>query len=215
MPIYWGVDSADKVTQELYDRVLHNFGKPSYWGRYLAPIPEKATGLTRAETDLLHNSGTKVFAIYNNFAKAVGYREGTVVAQNMVFNARKIGFPKGKMLVAKIEEGFEIDEAWIRGYVDAMYTSGFKPGIYHDPINGVFKAAYCEAVSNDNKVANQVILWSTSPERGPSKARNAPNFRPKKPPCKGNVWGWQYGRDSNICPIDTNLVNGSMFELMW
>ena len=106
MPIYWGVDSSEKVTQELYDRVSHHFGKPSYWGRYLVPIPEKVTGLTKVETDLLHNSGTRVFAFYSNFEKAVGYREGTVVAQNMVFNARKLGFPKGKMLVAKIEEGF-------------------------------------------------------------------------------------------------------------
>jgi hypothetical protein len=215
LPYYWGVDSATKVTKDVYDCVLKKFGKPSYWGRYLAPIPGKVDGLSKDEVNLLHNSGTKVLPIYSNFNSAVGYRNGKVIAQNTIYQARRLGIPNGNVLFANLEKFFNIDEAWIRGFVDGVYPSGYKPGIYHDPVEGDFNAAYCAAVSNDNKIADQVILWSAEPEPGVTKARNAPNFRPKKPPCKGNVWGWQYGRDSEVCPIDTNLVNGKLHELLW
>lgn len=215
LPYYWGVDSAAKVTNDLYDCVLKNFGKPSYWGRYLAAIPGKVDVLTRDEVTLLHNSGTRVLPIYSNFNQAIGYRDGSVVAQNTIYQARRLGVPKGKAVFANIERFFDVDEAWIRGFVDGIYPSGYKPGIYHDPVTGGFSAAYCAAVAKDSKVANQVVLWSAEPEPGATKARLAPNFRPKKPPCKGNVWGWQYGRDSEICPIDTNLVNQQFFDLLW
>ncbi|MDZ5472799.1 DUF1906 domain-containing protein [Bacillus sp. 31A1R] len=215
MPYYWGVDSASPVTKELYDCVLNNFGKPSYWGRYIALVPGAADVLTREEIRLLRNSGTKILPIYSNFLEATGYREGKVIAQNAVYNARRLGVPKGKVVFANLEKFFKIDEAWIRGFVDGMFPSGYKAGLYHDPVKGDFSAAYCEAVNNDNKVATQLILWSAEPEPGVSRARNAPNFKPKKPPCKANVWGWQYGRDSPVCPIDTNLINSRLFELLW
>lgn len=215
MPYYWGVDSATKATKDVYDCVLKNFGKPNYWGRYLAPIPGKVDVLTKDEVQFLHNSGTKVLPIYSNFDRAIGYREGTVIAQNTIFQARRLGVPNGKVLFANIEKYFDIDEAWIRGFVDGIFPSGFKPGLYHDPVVGDFNNAYCTAVANSSEVANQVILWSAEPEPGVSKARNAPNFRPTKPRCKGNVWGWQYGRDSTVCPIDTNLVNSQLYELLW
>lgn len=215
MPHYWGVDSASAVTKDLYDCVLKNFGKPSYWGRYLVTNPGAAIGLTREEAQLLHHSGTKVLPIYSKFAQATGYREGKMIAQNAIYQARRLGIPDGKVVFANLERYFEIDEAWIRGYVDGIYPSGYKPGLYFDPVEGSFSAAYCAAVGNDKKVATQVVLWSAEPESGVTKARNAPSFRPKKPPCKGNVWGWQYGRDSDVCPIDTNLINSQLYELLW
>lgn len=215
MPHYWGVDSATKVTKDSYNCVLRSFGKPSFWGRYLASRSGKVDVLTKDEVQLLHNSGTRVLPIYSNFNRATGYRDGTVVAQNTIYLARRLGFPNGKVLFGNVEKHFEIDEEWVRGFVDGLYTSGFKPGLYHDPVHGKFSAAYCAAVQNDSKVAKQLILWSAEPEPGPTKVRNAPNFRPKKPPCKGNVWGWQYGRDSEICPIDTNLFNQQLYDLLW
>lgn len=84
LPYYWGVDSALKVTKPLYHCVLQNFGKPSFWGRYLAPIEGKVEGLTKDEIELLHHSGTKLLPIYSKFQEAVGYRQGKVIAQNTI-----------------------------------------------------------------------------------------------------------------------------------
>jgi hypothetical protein len=215
LPNYWGVDSAEAVTKDLYDCVLRNFGKPSYWGRYLSANPQKVAELSVQEVQLLHRNGTKVLPIFSNFSRAVGYRDGRVIAQNTIFQARRKGIPKGKIVFANLEKHHDIDEAWIRGFVDGIFPSGYRAGLYHDPITGDFGEAYCEAVRNDSKVATQLVLWSAEPAPGVTKARNAPNFRPRKPPCQGNVWGWQYGRDSTVCPIDTNLVNSRLYELLW
>jgi len=212
---YWGVDSAAQVTEQLYSCVEKEFGKPTYWGRYLAPIPGKVAGLTREEVNYIRSNGIKLLPIFSNFREAVGYREGKVIAQNAIYHARRLSIPKGKVLFANLEKSYKIDEEWIRGFVDAMFISGYKAGVYHDPVRGDFSKAYCEAVAKDKKVSTQLILWSAEPENGPSRARNAPNFRPKKPPCKANAWGWQYGRDARQCPIDTNLFNSRLFDLLW
>ncbi|MDP5272906.1 glycoside hydrolase domain-containing protein [Chengkuizengella axinellae] len=215
MSVVWGVDSSAKVTKDLYDCVLKNFGKPDYWGRYLTTIPNVSDGLSKQEVQLLHNSETKVLPIYNNFREAVGYDKGRVVAQNSIYNANLLGIPKGTIVFANVEKFFKVDEAWIRGFVDRMYTSDYKPGIYHDPVNGDFGAAYCTAVSNDIRVADQLVLWSAEPEPGTTRRRNAPSYKPTKPPCKANVWGWQYGRDSATCPIDTNLIDSRLYDMLW
>lgn len=215
MPFYWGVDSAEKVTQENYDSVLYSYGKPMYWGRHLSAIPQKVAELTREEVELLHSSRTRVMPIFSNFSQATGYRNGKVVAQNSIYQARRLGIPRGKIIFANIERHYPIDEAWIRGFVDGMLPSDYKPGIYSDPITGEFSGAYCDAVTKNDRVATQLVLWSAEPEPGVSKARRAPNFNPRKPPCKANVWGWQYGRDSTINPIDTNLINGRLYEMLW
>jgi hypothetical protein len=211
----WGVDSATAVTKELYDCVLKNFGKPAYWGRYLVRVQGAAEGLTKEEASLLHHSGTKILPIYSNFREAVGYDQGRVVAQNAIFQAKRLGVPQGTVLFANVERFFTVDKDWILGFVDSMYPSGYKPGIYHDPIEGGFAAAYCQAVQENKKVANQTILWSAEPDPGITKARQAPTFRPQKPPCPANVWAWQYGRDSQTCPIDTNLIDRRLLEQLW
>ncbi|UII57787.1 DUF1906 domain-containing protein [Cytobacillus spongiae] len=215
MAYIWGVDSASTVDKELYDCVLTSFGKPNYWGRYITRVEGAAEGLTREEVELLHNSGTKVLPIYSKFLEATGYRNGKVIAQNTIFHANRLSIPKGKVLFANVEKFFAVDEAWIRGYIDGMFPSGYKPGFYNDPVDGDFRNAYCTAVENDNKVSTQAILWSARPEPGVTKARNAPKYKPAKPKCKANVWGWQYGRDSKICPIDTNLIDSRLYELLW
>ncbi|MFC0524260.1 glycoside hydrolase domain-containing protein [Pontibacillus salicampi] len=215
MAYRWGVDSAQEVTKELYQCVLTNFGKPAYWGRYLTTVPDASEGLTAGEIKLLQDSGTKVMPIYNNFKEATGYRKGRVIAQNAAFHAKRLNFPKEKVLFANVERFFKVDEAWIRGYVDAMYNTDYKPGFYHDPVQGPFADAYCKAVSKDSKVANQSVLWSAEPEPGVTRAKKAPKFQPVKPSCKANVWGWQYGRSAKTCPIDTNLINDRLFELLW
>ena len=215
MAYYWGVDSAEEVSEDLYDLVEKEYGKPAYWGRYLAPIPGKVAGLSREEVHFIRNRGIKLLPVLSNVGEAIGYRAGKVVAQNAIYHARRLSIPKGRVVFGHLEKNSKVDEEWIRGYVDSMNPSGYKAGLYHSPDRGDFYKAYCAAVAKDNNVSSQLILWSAGPDQGPTRARNAPNFRPKKPLCKANVWGWQYGRDARQCSIDTNLVNSRLYDLLW
>ncbi|WP_188205929.1 glycoside hydrolase domain-containing protein [Alkalibacillus aidingensis] len=211
----WGVDSASNVTEELYNCVLQNFGKPDYWGRYLTRVEGSSEELTQAEIDLLHNSDTRIMPIYNEFLEALGTRQGRVTAYNAIFHARRLGIPEETPLFANIENFFSVDADWVVGYVDMMFTSGYRPGFYHDPDEGDFSVAYCQAVEQSQQVANQSILWSAEPEPGVTARRNAPEFNPSEPPCQANVWGWQYGRDADECPIDTNLIDERLYNMLW
>ncbi|WP_134686605.1 glycoside hydrolase domain-containing protein [Brevibacillus migulae] len=215
MATVWGVDSAAHVTADLYQCVLRNFGKPRVWGRYLTTVPNASEGLTPAEINFIHRQGIKILPIYNQFRAAVGFQRGQIVARNAVFHARRLRAPKGITLFANVERFFDIDEAWIRGWVDAMYPSGYRPGIYCDPVRGDFRNAYCQAVAKDRRVAQQAVLWSAEPEPGVTREENAPAFQPVKPPCAATVYGWQYGRDSRSCPIDTNLFDQRLLASLW
>lgn len=211
----WGVDSVAAVNDKLYKCVQQNFGHPKFWGRYLTTIPNVNEGLSRDEIVFLHQKGIRIMPVYNAFREAKGYREGRVAARNASFHAGRFKFPKGTFLFAKVEKFFEVDEGWIRGWVDGMSPTGYKPGFYHDPRTGSFSKAYCEAVANNNNVAIQSVLWSAENEHGITKESNAPMFRPLKVPCKANLWGWQYGRDSTPCGINTNLIDRRLYEGLW
>jgi hypothetical protein len=203
----WGVDSASRVTESLYSCVLSNYGSPKYWGRYLTDVPNVSDGLTKEEISFIRSKGIKVLPIYNVFTEAVGYEKGRVAARNAVFNAKRLGIPTDIALFANVENFFEVDSTWIRGWVESLYPTGYRPGIYHDPVKGGFREAYCNAVKQNKEVAVQTILWSAEPEVGVTKERKAPRYNPVTPDCLANVWLWQYGRDSPICPIDTNLAD--------
>ncbi|RBW69161.1 glycoside hydrolase domain-containing protein [Bacillus taeanensis] len=211
----WGVDSAAAVTDDLYNCVVKNYGKPSYWGRYLTTVENVSDGLTKEEIRLLHNRGVKVLPIYNVFKEAVGYEKGKIAALNTLFHARRLGFPKDVYLFANVEKFFNVDEGWIRGWVDGIYPSGYRPGIYSDPSQESFNRAYCLAVSNSDKVGKQVVLWSQEPTPGVSKASKAPDYKPMSPPCTVNVWAWQYGENAPECPIDTNLMDQRLYNKLY
>lgn len=212
---HWGVDSSQNVTKELYDCVLNNYGKPSFWGRYLTRVQGASEGLSRAEINLLHNSGTKLLPIYNDFRRAIGENQGRVVAMTAVYHAGRLGIKKGTPIFANIEKFFEVDSDWITGYVNYLYNTDYKPGFYHDPTFGNFAQSFCEAANRNPRVREQAILWSAEPETGVTKLTDAPKFNPTKVPCDANVWAWQYGRDSKTCPIDTNLIDERLFDMLY
>ncbi len=212
---YWGVDSAAVVNESLYNCVITHFGKPHYWGRYLATVPNAAEGLSASEIAFLHQRGIKILPIYSAFRSATGYNRGQIAAQNAIFQARRLDIPKNVVLFANIERFFAVDDGWIRGWVDTIYPSGYRPGFYHDPVQGNFSNAYCTATNISERVKQQAILWSAEPEPGVSKESDAPTFNPTAPACRGNVWGWQYGRDATTCPIDTNIITDQLNAYLW
>lgn len=211
---YWGVDSSQPVTKELYNSVLNSYGKPEFWGRYLTRVEGSTAGLTKAELNLLHNSNTKLLPIYNDFRRAVGESHAKVVAMNAAYHAKRLGVRKGTPIFANIERFFDVDSAWIRGYVDYLFNTDYKPGFYYDPTEGGFSEAFCEAANQDKRVANQAVLWSAEPQLGVTKEKDAPKFEPITPDCDANVWAWQYGRDASDLPIDTNLADSRLFSML-
>lgn len=215
MPRYvWGVDSSVAVDDELYTCVKSKFGNPKFWGRYLSEEPNVSTGLTKGEISFLRNRGIKVLPIYPIFSEARGYEKGQLAARNAVFNARRLGLPINAALFANVERFGAVDEAWIRGWAESIYPSGYRPGIYNNPVEGDFAGAYCEAVRKNNQVALQTILWSAEPETGVTRERKVPTFKPASPKCKSNVWVWQYGRDAQACPVHTNLADSRVLNYL-
>lgn len=211
----WGVDSSAPVNEKLYECVTSNFGQPQFWGRYLTTTPNVSTGLTKEEISFIQSKGIKILPIYNVFREATGYGKGQQIARNAVFHARRLSIPKNTLIIANVEHFFRVDGEWIRGFVESLYPTGYRPGFYHDPTKGEFADAYCEAVKENNQVAAQSILWSAEPEPGVTKERNAPRFNPATPNCKANVWLWQYGRDAQKCPIDTNLGDRKLLNVLF
>ena len=211
---FWGVDSAVAVDEEILRCVQNNFGAPDFWGRYLSTVPNASEGLTKVELQYLRSKGIKVVPIFNNFKSSVGGQAGNVAARNAIYNANRLGIRKGTVLFANVERFFEVDANWLIGWVETFYSSPYLPGFYHDPIVGDFNQAYCQAVAKDERVKNQVILWSAKPEKGVTSKRSQPKFNPRKPNCPATVWGWQYGRNAKVCPIDTNLADSRLFDLM-
>jgi hypothetical protein len=227
--IYGGVDANVVVTEALYQCVIQNFGKPAFWGRYLKEIPNIAEALTKEEVSFLHAKGVKILPIHSAFKKedTVTYEQGVEIANEAISYARELGVPEGKIIFGDIESSYPVTEAWIRGFVHTFYPSGYRVGIYHDPINGAFKSAYCEAAIKDKKVREQTVLWSNQPQLGTLPPDQLRCFLPVRPPCEcyGSstplVWAWQYGIDSETCAIngnrviDTNLINDKLFQILW
>jgi hypothetical protein len=151
----WGVDSANPVDQELFDCVKNQFGLPKYWGRYLTEIKNVSSGLTKNEIRFIRSKDIKILPIYNVFSEAFGYEKGQLAARNAVFHARRLGIPTNIVLIANVEQFFQVDSAWIRGWVETLYPTGYRSGFYHDPIKGQFSQAYCQAVQENNEVAVQ------------------------------------------------------------
>jgi hypothetical protein len=211
----WGVDSSNSVNEELYEFVKNQFGLPKYWGRYLTEKPNVSSGLSKDEINFIRSKGIKILPIYNVFTDAIGYEQARVAARNAVFHARRLGIPQNTILIANVEHFFQVDSAWIRGWVETLFPTGYRSGFYHDPIKGQFLQAYCQAVQENNEVSVQAILWSAEPETGATSERKAPKYNPATPACKANVWLWQYGRDAKKCPIDTNLADDRVLNYLY
>ncbi|WP_218014461.1 glycoside hydrolase domain-containing protein [Bacillus sp. AFS037270] len=213
--IVWGVDTASNVNQAFLQCIKDNYGEPSVFGRYLETKGDVSMGLTKEEVDLLHQQGIKILPIFNNFTEAVGYDKGIAEAKEAIANAQKLGIPKGVAIFADIEPTYPVDEAFIKGWVDTLANSPYKPGIY-----GVFtpdsklSAAYQSAASNHKNVQDQTVLWSSNPDPGVTAKNKAPAFQPGAPK-NMNISIWQYGIDGEACNIDTNLIQSTVLNKLW
>lgn len=211
----WGVDSSINVTNDLYQCVVRKFGYPKFWGRYLTRVPHVSEGLSIEEISFIKSKGIKILLIYNNFQNAIGLKQGQVAASNAIYHAKRFGAPKGTIIFANIEKFMDVDAEWIKAWVERIYISGYRSGFYNDPVHGDFNKAFCKAVQENEKVKNQAVLWSAEPETGTTPENKAPNFRPRTPDCRKDIWIWQYGRNAKECAIDTNLADPRILGYLW
>ncbi|MGI6730767.1 MAG: glycoside hydrolase domain-containing protein [Anaerovoracaceae bacterium] len=211
----WGVDSAENVTEDLYQCVMHYFGHPKFWGRYLVRVQDVSEGLTREEISFIHSKGIRLLPIYNDFRAAEGFNQGRNAANNAVFYAQNLEIPLGIPIFANIERYFQIDKEWIQGWTGTILQAGYRSGFYNDPVTGNFNHAFCQAAKENKIVLTENILWSAEPVLELDDLIYPLNYEPKAPTCGGNVWIWQYSRQMPQCPIDMNIANISLTELLW
>lgn len=213
--IVWGVDTASKLDQAFMQCVVDNYGKPVVFGRYLETKEGVSSGLTQEEVALLHEQGVKIIPIYNHFTNATTYENGVAEANMAISFAQKLGIPEGIAIFADIEPNYPVDEGFIRGWVDTMLGSAYKPGIYGVFTNeSTLNAAYQSAIANNGNVQSQTIIWSSNPDPGVTPQANAPQYQPGAPE-NVNVSIWQYGINGQPCNIDTNLVQSNILQHLW
>ncbi len=211
----WGIDSMDSVDQDFFIQVKRYLGSPKYWGRYLTETPNETSGITKAEISFLRNKGIKILPIYNVVNQEIGYEHAQLAGRNAIYHARRLGFPKETVLFANIENLQSVNAFWIRGWVETLFTTGYRAGFYYQTVEGDFLQAFCQAVTENKDIASQAILWCAEPEMGATSERKAPRFNPVTPNCKANVWLWKYGRDFNNHSIDTNLADERILKFLY
>ncbi|MDD2218344.1 MAG: DUF1906 domain-containing protein [Eubacteriales bacterium] len=216
MPTYdWGIDSARIATEELLTCVIDNFGHPKFWGRYLLTIPNISQGLTAQEIAFIRSNDIKILPIYNRIFDAMTYSVGVANAIDAISSAQRLGIPRDVPLFADIEPFFSVDSEWVEGWTETISSSGYRSGIYNSPLIGDFSNAFCEAAERNETVRTFNILWSAQPVADPSGPENPPEYKPASVECGGNVLAWQYSRDLAECPIDTNLADSTLTEMLW
>ncbi|CAM3830198.1 glycoside hydrolase domain-containing protein [Marinicrinis lubricantis] len=213
--LYWGIDTASIIDSSFYRCVEQSFGKPAVAGRYLGTKDGVSHGMTAEEVQLLHGKDIKILLIHNHFNDARGYRNGKDEAREAIENAQKLGVPEGIALFADIEPDYPVDADFIRGWVEAISPSPYEPGIYGDFSQGSpILSAYNGAVNANPKIGEITILWAYQPQVGVTTQKSAPDYAPEVPQ-QSNGWIWQYGIDSEICNIDTNLIRKEAMAYLW
>ncbi|AIF42575.1 glycoside hydrolase domain-containing protein [Virgibacillus sp. SK37] len=210
--IFWGVDSASKVDENMYQCVAENFGEPSVWGRYLGDIEGVSVGIDKAEAELLHQKDVDILAIYNAVTDATGQEAGIDHANRAIEIAKNLEIPDDVVLIVDIEPSFPVDTAFLEGWYDTITNSPYSPGVY-----GVFDeesdllTAY---KATEKKVQENMIVWTAFPQVGITTKENAPEYNPQGPE-NSMLYGWQYGIEADACAIDTNLFKEEIFDYLW
>ncbi|WP_413305851.1 glycoside hydrolase domain-containing protein [Bacillus sp. 1P10SD] len=213
--IYWGVDTASEINQAFYQCVEQNYGKPDVVGRYIGDNQGASTGLTKEEVAFLKQQGIKIIPIYNHFSNATGYQNGVAEAEAAIALAKELGIPKDVVIFADIEPKYPVDAEFIRGWVETLSSSPYKPGIYGVFLDGKeLSKAYNDAVAKNQAFNNMIFIWTSNPEVGTTAKDQAPNYNPNTPnTIPASIW--QYGLEGKQCNIDTNLIQATAYSAAW
>lgn len=210
--IFWGVDSASKVNEDMYQCVAENFGEPSVWGRYLLDIEDVSVGIDKKEAAFLHQKDVDILAIYNAVTDATGQEAGIDHANKAIEIAKSLDIPDGVVLIVDIEPSFPIDTAFLEGWYNTITNSPYSPGVY-----GVFddgSELLTAFTATKKKAQENMIVWTAFPQVEITTTENAPEYNPQGPE-NSMLYGWQYGIEADACAIDTNLFKEEILDYLW
>lgn len=210
--IHWGVDSANYTDKEMVKCVKDNLGNPTIWGRYLGDKEGVSSGIDKDEVKLLHDKDVSILIIYNHFTEATGHENGKEAAKEAISLAKDLDIPEDVAIFGDVEPKYPVDSAFLDGWYETLEDSKYAPGLY-----GVFdeESKLMEAfLDTDDKVQEDMILWTAHPQEGITSKDDAPEFEPDGPE-DANVYGWQYGQDDEKCNVDTNLFKDEVNKYLW
>jgi len=211
--LLWGVDSCKAFTGdptgELFSATVAKIGTPEFWGRYLTDTV--CPGISSAEVALAARHHMGILPIYNeyNCSNVSYYDTGHAYAVEAADAARRIGIPRGIVLVIDIEPpgaacpgAVDVDGAFIEGWYDGVKAAGYVPGYYGNGTAGSeFASAWCASVSKRPAIAADSELWSFQPSLlGDFNKPTAPGYSPYDTGCTGNMEIWQYVLSAGSVP---------------
>jgi Domain of unknown function (DUF1906) len=185
---WWGIDTVDNVqTSNILAQTTSELGSPQFVGRYLI----YSSKISSTEAQYIHGQGLSILLIDDpNRA----FSSGTVDAQQAIAQAHTLAVPQGIAIFRDVETSDPISPTYITAYVAAFAGSGYIPGFYENPINGLFADAYCGLVAANPAAVRGALLYSSEPERTGSDPHRAlrPRYQPDQPGCANHTAGWQY-----------------------
>jgi Domain of unknown function (DUF1906) len=185
---WWGIDTVDNVeTGNIIAQTTTDLGAPQFVGRYLIFSSE----LSKTEAQYIHQRGLRILLIDDpNRA----FTSGTTDARQALAQATALGVAHGVAIFRDVETSDPISSTYIAAYAAAFAGSGYIPGFYENPINGLFSGAYCSLAGADPAAIRGVLLYSSEPEHTGSNPRRSarPHYAPDVPACASHTAAWQY-----------------------
>ena len=213
--ILWGVDSVSFITSSFLSQIKGTFGTPQFVGRYIDA--RSFTPMNSSEAAFIHSQGIHILPILSDFGGDTGLSTGVSKAHDALSKASALGIPKGRILIADVENGSAVNAAFIEGWYNTITAAGYVAGYYENPLAGSseFDGAFCSAISADAGVAKST-LYSTEPSRGRTSRASMPSFAPSGLLCNGQNRGgstriWQYGLQGHgSVNIDLDEIQSSV-----
>lgn len=202
-------------------------GTPTFWGRYLPSTSACPNGyLTQSEVDFLHNNGIKILPIVNDWdlSNTTTYQQGVDAANHCIQLAQNNGYVTVPQflhyLVALDLETVDPNYAFVQGFADTMYNSGYTGCLYcNQPdvstdVCLALQGSIEHSIPGDSDVGS-LQIYGTEPNPGWTTEAGAPAWGPDTLPCGVSVTVWQYFTEnaSNPKPYDEDLATS--LDLMW
>ncbi|WP_085524187.1 glycoside hydrolase domain-containing protein [Tuberibacillus sp. Marseille-P3662] len=213
--LIWGIDTANQVTDNLYQCVDKHYGQPAIIGRYLGDKDNVSTGLTQDEAQFIHQKGARIIPIHNHFTDATGRSNGIQEAQEALDYAQSLDIPKETYLFADIEPSYPVNADFLMGWTKTLIDAHYQAGVYGNFADDNLRDVYQTASKQSNTVKKNLAIWSNEPKTGVTSKKQAPHHFKAETPNSSETFIWQYGLGAKQCNTDTNLIKNKLSSGLW